>query len=529
MIPDGASIFFHTDGVGSLSPMDRSTHMGMLWENAPMPVDFGGTEGFSKAEFTVTTFCNLQPDFEILGLNADAFGSYEYAPGYRFWQNLDLPPTTSEDVSQRSAVNASSIREAAGLIPVFALVCLGLCLGKTTGMALALVFYGMLLAPLLVLGSHPGPPVILGLAGGALYLGVRFAPKTDADDLPRRSSQALLSLALTLAYLVVCSYGALSHSFMPPNGIGVSGGKARLFHLAGGIPKGFFTEHAWSTLQPSYPPGSALLTWGGYVFAGTSGEWLTQAMVCVFAALCLTALFGGISRMGVAWVFLAQCSATTLLMASLFYSEPLMALLLVAGWRCVRDQDSYAGWLLIGSCGWVKTEGLLFLPILWCLFRPFREEGGRQAIKQLMVGLMMPMAWVAFSRWHGAMLYDYASIFEPDFSRGLLALKKLIQFSFGEPWRYGFVYPLGLVAILCSSRINWKKNGPLLCSGIFAALMGLAAVYILSLSRAPDFNWHLLSMERLLWAPSLPMLYELAKRSGNGAIHLRRRMRFART
>ena len=78
---------------------------------------------------------------------------------------------------------------------------------------------------------------------------------------------------------------ALSHTLVAPNGLGVSGGRAKLMYIAGGMPPEFFTDVARRTLQPAYPPGHALITLGCYGLAGGCGEWLTQLVGVVAGAL----------------------------------------------------------------------------------------------------------------------------------------------------------------------------------------------------------------------------------------------------
>ena len=63
----------------------------------------------------------------------------------------------------------------------------------------------------------------------------------------------------------------------------MSGGRAKLLYLSSGVPDGFFTDPARSTLQPAYPPGFALLTLGCYGLAGGCGEWLKEPWRYAFA------------------------------------------------------------------------------------------------------------------------------------------------------------------------------------------------------------------------------------------------------
>jgi hypothetical protein len=119
---------------------------------------------------------------------------------------------------------------------------------------------------------------IAGTRGSRRWL--RDAPAASDDDARRRRRAAL---AAGLLFAVLAGALALSHTFVAPNGPGVSGGRAKLLYLSSGVPDGFFTDPARSTLQPAYPPGFALLTLGCYGLAGGCGEWLTEPWRYAFA------------------------------------------------------------------------------------------------------------------------------------------------------------------------------------------------------------------------------------------------------
>jgi hypothetical protein len=159
---------------------------------------------------------------------------------------------------------------------------------------------------------------------------------------------------------------------------------------------------------------------------------------------------------------------------------------------------------LLGAAGWFKNEGLLLLPVFWVAMRLLR---GRSAasFKGLLAGLALPVAWHIGCRLAGGGLYDFAPLWRPDWGRAWLALGRVGRLAFLEPWRFGFVFPLAALAWLAPrlrTRVFGVVNGA-------AVLMLLAFAGIFALSRAGDFDWHLGSMERLLWTPALLLMREL--------------------
>ena len=80
-----------------------------------------------------------------------------------------------------------------------------------------------------------------------------------------------------------------------------------------------------------------------------------------------------------------------LLMASYFYPEPLMLLLLLIGTETVlRTRNIILGWLLIGACGWFKNEGILYLPVLWLTVRAISGKRRGSFIGLLLGGSCTP-------------------------------------------------------------------------------------------------------------------------------------------
>lgn len=57
--------------------------------------------------------------------------------------------------------------------------------------------------------------------------------------------------------LVMTAFGCvvMSHPLLEPNGLGVYGGKAKLWFLCGGMPSWFMASSGGAVLKPAYPPG----------------------------------------------------------------------------------------------------------------------------------------------------------------------------------------------------------------------------------------------------------------------------------
>ena len=392
----------------------------------------------------------------------------------------------------------------------------------------------------------------------------------------------MVAAALAAAWTLLALGVTLCHTLSPPNGLGVSGGRAALWLLSGGVPEGFFTDPALATMQPAYPPGLALLTLGAWSAAGGVGEWLVQLLALApFAALLWLLLARAPGFAAKLWVFALFCTGTALNMASLYYSEGWMLLFLAVGAaRLPRGgrkspvkgcrSQAWIAWGLIGLAGFFKNEGILFAGLLWLVVRCFR---GRRAapLPALLAGLAPALAWIAFSRWSGGALADYAPLWAPDGGRLLFALGRILRDAFLAPWGTVFAWPLAALALSASAatvlarfaraaaranpegspleesarhenapyqetprtpseeektlrslrplRENTTPRPP--CEAAALLLLCVPAfAFVYSLSRAPDLDWHVWSsLPRLLWdaAALAAALITIRRGRGEGA------------
>ena len=518
--PD-ASVYFVCIHSNRLLAVERSQHLAVSWAMCPTPVRFGYDPGIGDADAVLACAYGPGPEFESAGLDPDAFEEVDGGGGIVLWMRRDR----SKPTPARRADVPSPLRELAGLAAPLLVAVVGAMAAGWPGALFGLLLFsiGMAIPPLA--GCRPSPGFVMAVS--ALCLAVSAGPairrwmrnrlkagqRAEGGGL-MPACRAFLSrkmvwraVAAGLGFAAVAAALTLSHTFMTPNGLGVSGGRAKLLYLAGGIPDGFFTDAAWSTLQPAYPPGLALITLGSYGLAGGCGEWMTQllgvaAMAAVFIFLC--------SRMSSHWAMLGLLAAffspPVLRMASQYYAEPLVALFILVGWERVRGgQDDLVGWLLIGAAGWFKNEGLVYLLALWIAMRLF--SGARSARwKHLLAAAALPALWHIGCRLYGASLDDFSPLWQPDLQQVRMALVRMGAYAFAEPWLYAFAYPACAVALV---MVPSMRRPPLKTPAAAAVLCMIGFAWIFGISQAPDFNWHLDSAKRLLWVPALLLLREL--------------------
>ena len=451
-----------------LTPAERSTHLALSWAMSPSPVRFGDAECVAdEPAIVVSRFLDVEfPGYWLSAENSEA----------AIWKSGELA-VDEKSVSRDPRSSVSPCRELLGVIVACSLIA---------------VFVWWVL-----------PEDRMGRCGtGGACIGA-------------------------IAFFVLAVVLALSHTFVAPTGLGVYGGKAKLFYLLGGVPDGFFTDPAYSSYQPAYPPGLAFLTLVAYWVAGGCGEWLTQLIPVFTTALTLGLMLKvGSSYFWMSlWAFAAFLGEQTLQVATFYYAEPFVALLILLGWTRIREhQGDIWGWGILGFAGLFKTEGSFVVLAIWlsfvaCAVKADSAKFGSRVLSKwglrLALAMALPLAWHLSSHLAGATFYDYAPIWDFDFARFGAAAEYLLKVSFLEPWRYGFAYPMAL-AILIFALVSMltARRGPIPVSLIAASFSSLACIVLFALvysySRAADFQWHLWSSAaRLLWAPSLVLVREM--------------------
>ena len=288
--------------------------------------------------------------------------------------------------------------------------------------------------------------------------------------------------------LVVLSILTLTHTLTSPNGLGVYAGKAKLFLMSGGIPRGFFTLPEYAIYQPSYPPGLTLAALCAYVVSLACGDWLVQLIV----PFALSLLFLELADFTSSLVALAVALAVVLVpvaikMAGGFYAEPLAALVLAMGLHRVWRRGDWAGWLMAGASGLFRHECIVLVVALWAAEK---LSGAGAKWRHLAVAGVFSFAWESFACLAGARVYDFDFCSWPAGQRIFLALEAAFS------WKV-----VAAVVVLCAA-------GGRRCGHVAAAalLFLLASALLAGFSVTPNFEWFLANtVPRVAWLAVVPL------------------------
>lgn len=301
------------------------------------------------------------------------------------------------------------------------------------------------------------------------------------------------SLAVSFLIAAGLGYVAVSHPLLAPNGLGTYGGKAKLLYACGGIPESFLNSVGGMALQPSYPPGLTLLAYLHFLLSGGCGDRLVQ-LVVVFAmsALCLV-LLRGASRPWCALPIALYCvSPIAVRMTSGFYAEPFAALLLVLGWRTMRNGRLFVGALVMGLTGLFRPEaGAAAVLFACCAFR-----GDLRTKPIVVVSAVVPtLAWIATCRLlsYGG-LTDWSVTMMPKFGQvvyGALAVLDAL-------WKQAIPVFVLLFLVRPDGRRVCSRE-VLLCI-LPVALLGCAIPLACGFYDAPYAKWMIdNTVPRLIW------------------------------
>ena len=548
-IAPGEEILFVSSGDGRESSVERSICQAAAWVTMPAPVRCDtamqnaecrmqngergtGNGDWGMAQAVLTPY--FDEDANAVIAATERFQETGAVVGRRFWvkKSQCLPTASGREgesesgrigtnpgnpvnpvKKQNPAPNRQTVKpsncqtaEAAGLLPLLGVCLAGGIVAGATGVFVATTTFSLFLFALVLCGVGASPVSVWLLA--VLSSAVAYAAGQRRETNSTRLSRRALAVPLLLGVLVFFATGliALAHRFVTPYGLAITGGRAKLWFLSGGIPGGFFSDAAWRLLEPTYPPGCAALTFGCYGASGICGDWLTQLAPCVFAAVAaafLTSRTKGLARLWIALFFLTPVALMT---TGQFYPEPLMALGVLVGWERIRN-GQFGGWLLLGAAGWFKNEGLMLLFAAWLAWRIVAGEN-RARMRDFAAAMALPLVWHVGCRLAGASLNDYVAPWRLSPLRGLRALGKALRLAFARPWDYGFAYPAALVAVLVPSAR--REVRPLLAALLFAAF-AVAFFCLAYACSTADEAWHLsTSLPRLLWTPALILAREVA-------------------
>lgn len=497
----GKSIAYCCSCDEGLMPIERSRILAMSWETAPCPVRNGLLREIIGVDAIVAAEHEPIIDSE---LRNNGYCIHDSGAGVNLWCRGDGWRTSAEQTGYRH------VSEVLSLTAMIAFLMCCYLAGRCEGVAVGLV--GLSVVKFVVGGVMGFASTGLSLCMAAFVIGCILLWKYRVSCCHGRltlspfvvtGGGALVMVALIIVYAPL----AFSHTFVAPNGLGTVGGRAKLMFMAGGINDGFFTGSAFTLYQPAYPPGAASLVFWCDAISGFCGEWIIQLLPCVLMAVMAGFLASRLrGALGALMVFVVFATPVSIRLATLFYPEVYVAICCLIGWERVRDNrlDSI-GWLLIGASGWFKNEGLVyFCSLAMAVLVVTPHVGFRRLALRVAFGAVLPMAWHLCCRLAGASLEGYLPLAQLRTDQFVAAAYKTLQCMLGSAWQYAFVFPLAAVSMLVW---RWRNsNLATVVLGVTFAVVGFS--FIFSLSASPDFEWHLDSMERLLWVPSLLVLSE---------------------
>ena len=298
-------------------------------------------------------------------------------------------------------------------------------------------------------------------------------------------------LAFCCAAVVFAMLSALTmtHTLIPPNGLGVYAGKAKLFLEAAGIPRGFFASPEYALYQPSYPPGQTLMALVAYGVSGACGDWLIQLLV-PFALALLVLEQADCTRHPIAALVVAAFAVVPIAikMAEGFYAEPMAALVLVMGMHRAWRRGDWSGWLMAGASGLFRHECVILVSCLWVMEM---LSGGRARWWHIVAGVAFSLCWESFVCIVGARLYDF------DFCAWPQGRHVLLAFAAAFSWKI-----VAAVVVLCfvggRSCVHVAA-----ASVLFMVISALLAAFNVS----SNFEWFLEnSMPRVAWLAIAPLV-----------------------
>ncbi len=510
-LPAEGSLFVLESDSPGMKAVDRARAQLAFWNRCPLPVRLGTIEDIGNADAILAADGGgIQPKWEKAGLDPDAYSKIG-STGYRgLW--IKKKPASGPTI-KRSAL--PPLGELVGFLPIMLAAGCGLLFGGWDGLVLSVCLFSALMAIPPAFKFSPGKMFVVAVSAGVVASVIRlFYPAARKN---RRND--LLPDFMAVVLFLFLAFLSLAHALLPPNGLAVVGGKAKLWYLANGIPDGFFTDPVWRMIEPAYPPGLATIVLSCFAFSGGCGNWMIQfagcgAMALLFA-LMATVVDGSMLRRsaGCVWLLALFLHPLTLKMGSQLYPEPLMALCIVAAWRRILAPGGRLkplAWFLLGSAGWFKTEGLVFAGATWIAFFWIDHKWNAISLFAFLAGASLPLVWHAVVRLCGGSFNDIAPFMNADAARGFHALKESVRLAFLEPWRYGFVYPAGVFALpflffrAFRRVIGAESRRAIGAAVLFAVLCLLCFALIFAHSRAADFEWHVsTALPRLLWTPAL--------------------------
>ena len=313
------------------------------------------------------------------------------------------------------------------------------------------------------------------------------------------------------AVLVAVAMGAvaLSHPLLAPNGLGTYGGRARLLYECGGIPSAFLESAGGAVLQPSYPPGLALLAFLHFALSGGCGDRLVQMIVAFAMSLvCLS-----MTRRAEKWTdaipaALFCLSPVAVRMAAGFYAEPFAALVLIAGMDRVWRGWLCSGSLVMGLAGLFRPEAGIVAAAFAVGACALRGDV-REKLSAVALSLAPAVLWIAVRKWLG-----YGGVPDWDF-RSAPDFGHVVYAAWCEARTLGVqVLPIAAMAFLVRPfRMRFARN-EVLATIMPAVLLLFAIPLACAFHTSQHARWMMdNTIPRLLWYASAVPLFSLMQRN----------------
>ena len=302
---------------------------------------------------------------------------------------------------------------------------------------------------------------------------------------------------IAAATLVAVAMGAvaLSHPLLAPNGLGTYGGRARLLYECGGIPSAFLESAEGSVLQPSYPPGLALLAYLHFALSGGCGDRLVQ-MIVVFALslVCLSMARRAEKWTDVIPAALFCLSPVAVRMAAGFYAEPSAALMLLAGMDRVRRGCMCSGCLVMGFAGLFRPEAGIVAAAFAAGACALRGDV-RKKLSAIALSLAPAVLWIAVRKWLG-----YGGVPDWDF-RAAPNLGHVAYAAWCEAKAIGTcLVPIAALVFLVRPVHLPSSRREVIAAFVPTALLLLAIPLACSFHASPHAHWMMdNTIPRLLW------------------------------
>ena len=257
----------------------------------------------------------------------------------------------------------------------------------------------------------------------------------------------------------------------------------------------FMQSAAGKVLQPSYPPGLALLAYLHFALSGGCGDRLVQVLVVIAMAGVILAL---LRKSSCPWdalpVALFCLSPVAIRMAAGFYAEPFAALMLLLGWDMAGRGGRFAGAFVMGLAGLFRPEAGVVAAVFAagvCMIGCRHRE----RLAALAAAVAPAFAWYAICRALGwESLMDWSLCVAPK-------LAQVVYAACSEAKSLGlFVLPVAAVASLVRPVCRMR-----LCTNAARAFVPMALLLLAILAAcgfyvSPHAEWMVdNTIPRLVW------------------------------